>query len=252
MPDAWDDSGDEWDADSDDDQIASRLANLNTGPAKKAQVEEEEDLAVIEKAADEKREKALLRNKGIALAAKKAAAKAIKDEEEIMRKSLEYEANMNEDERRLLQKQRGDEADFALVDELFGGDGGNPADNRPDAGGALVLKNMKDHLLHAKAIGKCVREHGKAHLALALIREILTESKDVLDDDSLTDLGKSLNVIKNTKIAEKKKLEKKKAAAKPKKDKGADKKAKAAELFGDNDLYDDYDDYGAQYEDDFF
>merc|ERR1711957_911302 len=162
------------------------------------------------------------------------------------RKSLEYEANMNEDERRLLQKQRGDEADFALVDELFGGDGGNPADNRPDAGGALVLKNMKDHLLHAKAIGKCVREHGKAHLALALIREILTESSDVLDDDSLTDLGKSLNVIKNTKIA------KKKAAAKPKKDKGADKKAKAAELFGDNDLYDDYDDYGAQYEDDFF
>jgi len=52
MPDAWDDSGDEWDADSDDDQIASRLANLNTGPAKKVQVEEEEDLAVIEKALD--------------------------------------------------------------------------------------------------------------------------------------------------------------------------------------------------------
>ena len=45
--------------------------------------------------------------------------------------------------------------------------------------------------------------------AVTLIREILTESSTLLDDDSLTDLGKSLNMIKNTKIGEKKKIEKK-------------------------------------------
>jgi len=52
MPDAWDDSDDEWDVDSDDDEITARLKNLNNGGSAQnaTEVEEEEDLTIIEKA----------------------------------------------------------------------------------------------------------------------------------------------------------------------------------------------------------
>jgi len=264
MPDAWDDSDDEWDVDSDDDEITTRLKNLNNGGSAQntTEVEEEEDLTIIEKAEQEARSKEVAKTKGKALAAKKAALAAAKEEEEITRKAMEYEshreANMDPEERRLLDRKRAEESEQALADDLFGIGGGNVgfANNvSAGTGGVLILRDMKDHLKHAKAVGKCVKEHGKPHLALAMFREMLNECSSVLDDDSLNDLGKSLNVIRNTKIAEAKKLAQKKTAAqKPKKDKSAEAKAKKEkeDLFGDNDVYDEYDDYGAQYEDDFF
>jgi hypothetical protein len=61
-------------------------------------------------------------------------------------------------------------------------------------------------------------------------------------------------VIKNDILAAAKRKVKGQAQKSKKKDKVAEKKAKklAVELYGDNDQYDDYDDYGADYEDAFF
>ena len=90
-------------------------------------------------------------------------------------------------------------------------------------------------------------------MASAFIKEVLQECKDVLDDDAITDLIKTMNVIKNEKlVAAKRKV--KGQAQKTKRDKAAEAKAKQIqnELYGDSNKYDKYDEYGAQYEDDFF
>jgi translation initiation factor 3 subunit J len=86
------------------------------------------------------------------------------------------------------------------------------------------------------------------------LKEVLSESKDVLDDDAITDIIKTCNVIKNEKVAEAKRKVKGQAQKSKKKDKVAEAKAKkmAEELYGANDKFDEYDEYGAQYEDDFF
>lgn len=98
------------------------------------------------------------------------------------------------------------------------------------------------------------QKNGKVHLATAFFKEVLSESKDALDDDAITDIIKVCNVIKNEKLQEQKRKVKGQAQKSKKKDKVAEKKAKqmAIELYGDNDQFDDYDDYGAQYEDAFF
>ncbi len=89
---------------------------------------------------------------------------------------------------------------------------------------------------------------------MAFVKEVLQECKDVLDDDALTDLIKVMNIIKNEKLsAAKRKV--KGQAQKTKRDKAAELKAKQlqAELYGDGDtLLDKYDQYGEQYEDEFF
>lgn len=90
-------------------------------------------------------------------------------------------------------------------------------------------------------------------MATAFIKEVLEECKDVLDDDAITDIIKTCNVIKNEKVAaSKRKI--KGQAQKAKKDKTAEAKAKKlqSELYGDNDYVDQYEDYGADYEDAFF
>lgn len=90
-------------------------------------------------------------------------------------------------------------------------------------------------------------------MATAFIKELLEECKDVLDDDAITDIIKTCNVIKNEKVAAAKRKVKGQAQ-KAKKDKAAEAKAKKLqeELYGDNDYVDQYEEYGAKYEDDFF
>lgn len=86
------------------------------------------------------------------------------------------------------------------------------------------------------------------------MKECISESKDVLDDDAITDIIKTCNVIKNEMLQESKKKVKGKPQKAKKKDKAAEKKAKKVqvELYGNNDVFDDYDEYGAEYEDSFF
>ena len=98
------------------------------------------------------------------------------------------------------------------------------------------------------------KDHGKVHLAGVFLKEVIQQSADLLDDDTITDIIKACNVIKNDKLQAAKKKVKGQAQKSKKQDKAEKEKAKQLhdEVFGDNDYYDDYDAMGDQYEDAFF
>jgi len=262
----WDDSDDDWD--KSDDELDARLGLVdNNATTSSAPVfdDEEEDLGAIERKRLEDTKQESLRSKGKVLAAKKKAAEERKEEEELARKAMELEAeleaNMTIDERRALEKQRVEEADNALTDDLFGAveglkvsSGGGPGGKAMGAGDTVKMTDLKDHLKHARKVSQCLKGHKKIHLASAFFKECLSESKDVLDDDAITEIIKTCNVIKNEKVATAKRKVKGQAQKSKKKDKAAEAKAKkmAVELYGDNERFDDYDEYGAEYEDSFF
>jgi len=267
MGDNWDDSDDEWDVGSeDDDELDKRLGLTKISDTPSNKFDDEQDLTIAEKASREKAAEKTLKTKGKALAEKKKAEKDRKEEEELVRKAMEYETqmemNMSPEERRMLEKKRVEDADNALTDDLFGGvdnirDRANEGSGKGEAinaGDVVIMKDLKDHLKHARKVSLCMKDHGKVHLAAAFLKECISESKQVLDDDAVTDLIKTLNVIKNEKLAAAKRKVKGQAQKSQKKDKAAIAKAKKIqeELYGENDRNDDYDDYGAQYEDDFF
>eukprot|EP00565_Helicotheca_tamesis_P009218 CAMPEP_0185732938 /NCGR_PEP_ID=MMETSP1171-20130828/17970_1 /TAXON_ID=374046 /ORGANISM="Helicotheca tamensis, Strain CCMP826" /LENGTH=137 /DNA_ID=CAMNT_0028402545 /DNA_START=157 /DNA_END=566 /DNA_ORIENTATION=+ len=125
MADNWDDSDDDWDVGSDDDELDKKLGLKKDDEDEAPNFEEEEDLTITDKARELEVSTAALKKKGKALADKKAAEAARKEEEEIARKAMELEAEMEEnmtpEERRALEKRRVEEADNALTDDLFGG-----------------------------------------------------------------------------------------------------------------------------------
>lgn len=261
MSGAWDDSDDEWD--KSDDELDARLGLANNAATSTAPKfdDEEEDLAIIEKHRSDQEQTESLRSKGKALAAKKKAEEARKEEEELARKAMELEAemeaNMTIDERKELERKRVEAADNAITNDLFGAvetvRGGSGTNGATEAGDAVKLTDLKDHLKHAMKVAQGLKAHGKIYLAATFFKECLKESKDMLDDDAITEIIKVCNVIKNEKVqATKRKV--KGQAQKAKKDKVAEAKAKqmAIELYGDNDKFDDYDEIGAQYEDAFF
>jgi translation initiation factor 3 subunit J len=86
------------------------------------------------------------------------------------------------------------------------------------------------------------------------LKEVIQQCRDVLDDDAITDIIKSCNVIKNEKVQQAKRKVKGQAQKSKKVDKVEKKKAMAIhnDVFGDNDNYDEYDQMGGAYEDDFF
>ena len=94
----------------------------------------------------------------------------------------------------------------------------------------------------------------KIHFAVAFYKEAIQQSKDVLDDDAVSDLIKTLNVIKNEKVQAAKRKVKGQAQKSKKVDKAAEAKARKIqeETFGENDQYDEYDAVGEDYEDAFF
>jgi translation initiation factor 3 subunit J len=161
MADNWDDD-DEWDAD-DDDAIDAKLG-IKKDESTNKDWEDEEDLAVQEKAAEDKVRQVELKKKGSALQAKKLAEKEQQEELEIARKAMELEAemeaNMTPEERQLLERQRIEEADHALTDDLFGAvekmsvtGSKEPA----SAGDKVVMKDLKDHMKHARKVAECMK-----------------------------------------------------------------------------------------------
>lgn len=256
MTDNWDDSDDEWDVD--DDALDAKLGIVK--PIEN-NFDDEEDLAVVEKQAAEKANKDVLKKKGSALAAKRKAEEDRQLEIDAARKELEYqaelEAKMTPDELRAMERRRVEEADNALTDDLFGAVEKMTMDNSNSgqtAGDKLVLKDMKDHMKHARKVATCMKDHGKVHLAGIFFKEVLQQSKDVLDDNTISDIIKTCNVIKNEKVQQSKKKVKGQAQKSKKQDKAEKAKAKQLhdEVFGDNDVYDDYDAVGDDYEDAFF
>lgn len=265
MADNWDDSDDDWDKSDDEDDLDKRLGLAKIEDAPPAFDDEEEDLTVKEKAADEKASQKLLKTKGSALAKKKAADAAAKEELELAKKAMameaEMEANMTPDERRQLAREREEADAKAMADDLFGGVDDGGASKGPGgpgkammSGDKVVLKDLKDHLRHAKKVGECIQGHAKVNLAAAFLKEVIQQCKDVVDDDAITDIIKTCNVIKNEKVQQAKRKVKGQAQKSKKTDKAAKKKAMDihADVFGDNDNYDQYDDMGGAYEDDFF
>lgn len=286
MADNWDDSDDDWDASDDGgglDDLDARLGNLTTGDKKKEVIPqfEEEDLAVKEK--EEKQQAmAAYAGKRSALAAKRAAEKERQEEEALTRKAMEMEAemeaNMSPDEVRAMKRKQIEDADNALTEDLFGGIDSPKPKVQPEQGEKLVLKNLKDHLKHARKVAKvlkvsnprrveCVnrvplktsrffffQENKNVHLATAYLKESISQVKDLLDDAAISEIIKSCNVIKNEKVQASKRKVKGQAQKSAKRDKEAEAKARKLqeELYGDNNEYDEYDEYGESYEDAFF
>ena len=91
-------------------------------------------------------------------------------------------------------------------------------------------------------------------MATIFLKELIQQSADVLDDDAITDIIKTCNVIKNEKVQASKRKVKGQAQKSKKTDKVAVAKAKKVqeEIFGDSNKYDTYDEIGEDYEDDFF
>jgi len=96
--------------------------------------------------------------------------------------------------------------------------------------------------------------HGKIQLASVFLKEVIQQSKDLLDDDAITDIIKTCNVIKNEKVQLAKRKSKGQAQKAKKQDKQEKAKAQkvANETFGDSNAYDKYDEMGDDYEDGFF
>lgn len=160
MTDNWDDSDDEWDVD--DDALDAKLGIKKAGAGG---FEDEEDLAVKEKQATDKASQAELKKKGSAMAAKKRDEKDRKEELELAIKAMELEAemeaNMSPEERRTLERQRVEDADNALTDDLFGAVDNSKAKSAAitaaQAGDKVVMKDLKDHMKHARKCGECLK-----------------------------------------------------------------------------------------------
>ena len=261
MADSWEDvSDDDWDNAGDDLDLGG--VGDGSSPTKAAWDDEEEDEAIKDKRLAAEMAQVNLKKKGTALQHKKDKEAAKKLEEEVARKAMEMEAemeaNMTPDERRALEKKRVEDADLEAATDLFGGvdarqtGGGGVGGKAQGAGDTVVLKDLKDHLKHAVKVGAALKKHNNASLALTFLKEIVTQSKDCIGEPEISELIKALNVLKNEKLqAAKRKV--KGQAQKSKKDTAKEKKAKKVQLetFGDNDMYDEYDDFGADYEDQF-
>jgi len=173
MSDAWDDSDDEWDK-SDDDELDKKLGLVKVGddlpssPNTPTFEDEDEDLTLKDKELDEKAAFKLNKAKGSALADKKAAELAAKEEMELARKAMEMEAemeaNMTPEERRQAAREREEDDARAMADDLFGGVD-DPGSKGPSgipgqammSGDKVVMKDLKDHLRHAKKVGECIQ-----------------------------------------------------------------------------------------------
>lgn len=259
MADSWEDE-DEWDVDS-PIQVAPKTTDLLKHELKDNDYyDEEEDLAVIEKEKAAKADAAINKTKGKALLDKKRAEDERKEDLEIARRAaqleMEMEENMTLEERRILEKKRVEMADNALTDDLFGTVGtAKSSTDVSDAGDSVNMKDLKDHLKHARKVAQCIKSHGKIPFATAFLKECIQECSSVLDDDAVSDIIKLCNIIKNDKIAaakSKAKIQAQKAAKK--KDKAAEAAAKKMtdEIFGETKNFDEIDEMAARYEDDFF
>jgi len=262
MGDNWDDgSDDDWDV---DDEALDQKLGLAKGAANNVPTfDDEEDLAIKEREAAEKANQENLKKKGTALQQKRAEEQRKAEELEIARKAMELEAeaeaNMSPEELKAFKRRQVEEADNAITDDLFGAvEAARGTDAAKSAavaaGGALVLKDAKDHLKHARDVAAAMKKHGKIHFASSFIRELLEQSSTLLDDAAITDIIKTCNVIKNEKVQQAKRKSKGQAQKSKKVDKAAEAKARQiqVETFGDNDLYDNYDAIGESYEDAFF
>jgi translation initiation factor 3 subunit J len=188
MTDTWDDgSDDEWDVD--DDALDAKLGLKKDGEAAN-NFDDEEDLALKEKAARETAENAELKKKGSALAAKKRAEEEQKEQEEIARRILEEEgvmmSKLSLDEQKEYQRKREMENDVGLLDDSPGGGHVTPGGGAmQQAGDKVALNDMKDHLKHARKVAEAMK--------VSSIYLRLTRGNSICVGVTLIPLGRSVN-----------------------------------------------------------
>ena len=181
MADNWDDSDDDdWDV---DDAALDAKLGLNKKSDEAAPVnnfDDEEDLALHEKAEQDRLANIDLKKKGSALQAKKQAEKDRSDDLEIARKALELEAeleaNMTIDERKVMERKRQEEAELEMMGDVFGGggvDGGVGAKGAQKAGDKVILKDMKDHMKHARKVADAMKVRRRVVVACYVYTIIL-------------------------------------------------------------------------------
>jgi translation initiation factor 3 subunit J len=162
MTDNWDESDDEWDVD--DEVLDAKLGLKKQEPENN--FDDEEDMAVKEKQDAEKLNQVNLKKKGNAFADKKRAELELKEELDIARKAMEIEAemeaNMTIDERHALERRRVEEADHELTSDLFGLVDNSKAKSaaiaaQQAAGDKVVMKDLKDHMKHARKVAECLK-----------------------------------------------------------------------------------------------
>ena len=163
MADNWDDSDDD-DWDVDDDALDAKLGLNKKDDAPVNNFDDEEDLAIKEKEDQDRLNNIALKKKGSALAAKKQTEKDRADDLDIARKALELEAeleaNLSIDERKIMQRKREEEAELDMMGDAFGGgvtDGGAGNKGAQQAGDKVVMKDMKDHMKHARKVADAMK-----------------------------------------------------------------------------------------------
>jgi translation initiation factor 3 subunit J len=97
-----------------------------------------------------------------------------------MELELDAESNLTPDQLRALKQRKIEEADSELANDLFGGV--DKKGKRAAAGKAtqsedeVVMKDIKDHLKHARVVASCLRGHGNVHYATAFLKELIQQS----------------------------------------------------------------------------
>ena len=75
-----------------------------------------------------------------------------------MELEAEMESKLSPDERRALERQRIEDADHALTDDLFGAvEQMTVSSKSQGAGDKVVMKDMKDHMKHARKVAECMK-----------------------------------------------------------------------------------------------
>ena len=245
---------------------------------------DEEDLAVTAAAALQQQQRASNVKKGNALKKRQEAEEARRNEEEMAKREIELEneamSKLSVAERRVLEREKQAEGAMGFFDDDFDGEGSGAGSSDEEgadgsgggggggrrgqsssaaaAGGAALkvdLKTIKSTLQTAHMISGAVKgADSTSRMKSTLLKEIINILKDDIDEDGVSEIIKCCNVIKNDKQQASKTKQSAANKKKKKDDKLKQKKAKKIyqETFGDNDCYDGVDDYGAQYEDEYF
>ncbi|CAM9934099.1 unnamed protein product, partial [Laminaria digitata] len=182
------------------------------------------------------------------------AAKSVVEKEARIAAELEARLQLGEtaEQRRLRERNRVEEADNDLTEDLFGGAGGG----RGAGGGlsSLALKSMQDHVKLAIELSEIMGASKPAHMA-AFLKEMVTKLSPKMTTDGVTDLVNHTNVF----LEEKKEADQRIATAKANvsnvqatqranKKKTAKKKKAHSDVFGGDFDGDNIDSVGMDYE----
>ncbi|CAM9648000.1 unnamed protein product [Scytosiphon promiscuus] len=196
------------------------------------------------------------------VAPKMSAAKAAKsaaEKDARIAAELETRLQMGEtaEQRRLRERNRVEEADNDLTEDLFGGGGGAKGGGGGSGLSGLALKNMQDHVKLALELSERMEASKPAHIA-AFLKELVSKTSAKMTVDGLSDLTNHTIMFRDEKREAEERIATAKAnktnvianqRANKKKDCGRGRRRKAhADVFGGDFDGDGIDSVGMDYE----